>query len=330
MKNNDLIHLEVEALKLKLKLKALKIKNKLSEAINIDPIDIENIKTSVTHTGSRKNIDITYKYHIHINSSYIRFYAFGVFCTFQIVRDTKVLGIDSMYIKDNVKTGIEKFFGTKIKKEHIYIRITPESWENIKNIESEFEQEKNKYLERYEQAASLLPTFYTMHFELDWGDYLSNTERSIRLKRPPLSVDNGDKTIKEYLFWNKRIADRANEWSEDWEKVTAGDTSKTEVIIPEALAHKWIKYHFELDAIEQAEKEKKEKAAADYRAKEKAEREAKFAEAKRTGKKVLLYSEFLSDNQIPRRFRDDDSDMGHLLTYAMPDGSTSEDFSHAY
>lgn len=56
----------------------------------------------------------------------------------------------------------------------------------------------------------------------------------------------------------------------------------------------------------------------------------KFDEAKRTGKPVVLSQIFLTGDDIPKQFRDDDSDMGHLIQYAMPDGSTTEEFLHAY
>lgn len=66
------------------------------------------------------------------------------------------------------------------------------------------------------------------------------------------------------------------------------------------------------------------------KAKEDIERQAKFDEAKRTGKAVVLDREFFSGSQIPREFREPDSDMGNLITYAMPDGSTKQEFSHSY
>ena len=77
--------------------------------------------------------------------------------------------------------------------------------------------------------------------------------------------------------------------------------------------------------IEAKEAEKKEKEA-----KREAEKQAKFAQAKATGKPVELHSIFLTGSDIPRKYRDEDSDMGHLIVYAMPDGTTSEGFSHAY
>lgn len=57
---------------------------------------------------------------------------------------------------------------------------------------------------------------------------------------------------------------------------------------------------------------------------------AKFAEATRTGKPVQIYSTFLAGNAIPKNYRDQDSDMGHLVCFAMPDGSTSEEFYHSH
>lgn len=60
------------------------------------------------------------------------------------------------------------------------------------------------------------------------------------------------------------------------------------------------------------------------------ERKAIFEEAKKTNKPVELYRYFLSDQQIPYQHRVPDSDMGHLIGYAMPDGSVKEEFNHAY
>lgn len=84
--------------------------------------------------------------------------------------------------------------------------------------------------------------------------------------------------------------------------------------------------------IETGTKNKQDKINADAKkeADTKAARQAKFDEAKATGKRVLLSQYFMSGNDIPRRYHDEDSDMGHLCTWANPDGTTSESFSHAY
>ncbi len=97
-------------------------------------------------------------------------------------------------------------------------------------------------------------------------------------------------------------------------------------------------YYYEMAAgdmaniIETGQKNKEDKISAEAKkeADAKAARQAKFEEAKVTGKRVLLSQYFMSGNDIPRRHRDEDSDMGHLCTWANPDGTTSESFSHAY
>jgi seryl-tRNA synthetase len=97
-------------------------------------------------------------------------------------------------------------------------------------------------------------------------------------------------------------------------------------------------YYYEIlevditEIIERGQKNKEDKISAEAKkeADAKAARQAKFDEAKSTGKRVLLSQYFLSGNDIPRRYRDEDSDMGHLCTWANPDGTTCESFSHAY
>ena len=74
----------------------------------------------------------------------------------------------------------------------------------------------------------------------------------------------------------------------------------------------------------QEEREAKEEAS-------KAEREAKFEEAARTGKKVLLESRFVAGNMVPKRFRHiPDNDMGHVHTWALPNGKVRETFSPSH
>lgn len=80
----------------------------------------------------------------------------------------------------------------------------------------------------------------------------------------------------------------------------------------------------EVKAAEIAEKKEAEKLA------ETEKRNAIFDQAKVTGERVILSQHFLSGDNIPRRYCDEDSDMGHLVMWANPDGTTSESFSHAY
>ena len=60
------------------------------------------------------------------------------------------------------------------------------------------------------------------------------------------------------------------------------------------------------------------------------EEKQKFEEAKKTGEPVVLSSVFLTGESIPYQYREKDSDMGTLVTYAMPDGSEKEQFNHTY
>ena len=87
-----------------------------------------------------------------------------------------------------------------------------------------------------------------------------------------------------------------------------------------------------LTVIEKGQKSKEENinAAAKKEADAKAACEAKFNEAKATGKRVLLSECFVSGSNIARKYREEDSDMGTICKWANPDGTTSESFSHAY
>ena len=58
--------------------------------------------------------------------------------------------------------------------------------------------------------------------------------------------------------------------------------------------------------------------------------EVKKSEAISTGKNVEIYSIFLSNDSIPRKYRNEDSDMGHLIEYFDKNGERKETFSHSY
>ena len=62
----------------------------------------------------------------------------------------------------------------------------------------------------------------------------------------------------------------------------------------------------------------------------KEERDAKFQKAKETNKPVVLDKTFLTGNQIPKAYKEPDSDIGTLYTLAMPDGQIKQKFQHNY
>jgi hypothetical protein len=103
-----------------------------------------------------------------------------------------------------------------------------------------------------------------------------------------------------------------------------GDYSITTYYEVDQAGLKNIIYAGEAKSIEISEKKEAARVAETQKC------EAIFEQAKVTGERVILSQIFLSGSNIPRRYCDDESDMGHLITWANPDGTTSESFSHAY
>jgi hypothetical protein len=287
---------------------------------------------SVKHKASGKEIMVAWKMFIGIHLQHIAFMAFGgERVAFVVKNDRKCIDVGLPDAK--LKSELESFFGYKINAgQHIYITIDDDGMEKYEKLAEEFEQAKSGFLNKYARLAAQQPTYYEMRYSVDWGDYSTTIERSIALMRKALPIDrNVDKPVVSYYLSNNTIGDKADEWDADWKAVTKGDESLTRVVIDNDLARKWIIIHNELQAAKE-EKDQQIKAEKDKKAAEEAKRRADiFEQAKTTGKPVQLYSHFVSGNSVPKKYRDDeDNDMGNIVVYAMPDGTTTEKFFPAY
>ena len=289
----------------------------------------------ITHKRSGKQIEVSVTRQLSVHYPRIIYSAFNTNVVFTIKEGRKCLELSSYKFKDkSVVKAVEHFFNVKINtKQNLFIEITDESWSTIKKEEASFEIAKEEMRKDYERRASELPVWYEMYDFLDWGDYTINREREIKVYREALPEDNGNRVVvKTYSFWNEKgmlNAEMAAEWDADF-KANNNDIEKSSVKISTELAEKWISNHA---LVESKKAEEDLKRQEEREAKNKAEEERRrkcFAQAKETGKPVQLYSIFLSGNDIPRSMRDEDSDMGNLVTFAMPDGSTKEEFYHAY
>lgn len=246
-------------------------------------------------------------------------------------------GIKNLYISEyemkKAKKAVESFFNVKLSNTPVQISITDESWNTLKDFEAEAIERANKLKAEYQAKIDAQPRKYARYDFLDWGDYKITQERKIF--QVYLSLDS-DRWVIEETIANLNDS-RIGEYSDEWEAITGesikvgnyrDDLGIIEVSEDEAL--KWVGRSVEANQKAENEKAEKERIKAEKEAAAKAERQAKFDQAKKTGKPVLLYSTFVTNNDIPRQYRDEDSDMGHLNVYAMPDGTTSESFSHAY
>ena len=258
------------------------------------------------------------------------FEAFGTSIQFKI-RDSKKCLYLSDYSYNKWGTELSKFVGQKIKKCSIGIEITDESWELMLQIKSEMVTEQKELINLHKKEAAEQSTWYEMYSFLDWGDYSINNEREVIVYRNPMEKwgENKKMRVKTYKLWNDSVGIHTKNWDIDF-KENGGGGEITSVKITEDIALKWIAISNEAIRKEQ---EKKDIDAAKNKERiesQKAERLAKFEKAKESGTPVLLYSVFLTYNDIPLKYRDDESDMGHLETFAMPDGSIKEKFIHAY
>jgi len=287
---------------------------------------------SVKHKASGKEIMVAWKMFIGIHLQHIAFMAFGgKRVAFVVKNDRKCIDVGLPDAK--LKSELESFFGYKISAgQHIYITIDDDGMEKYEKLAEAFEQAKSGFLNKYARLAAQQPTYYEMIYSVDWGDYSTTIERGIALMRKALPIDrNIDKPVVTYYLSNNTIGDKSDEWDADWKAVTKGDESLTRVVIDNDMARKWIIIHNELQAAKE-EKDQQIKAEKDKKAAEEAKRRADiFEQAKTTGKPVQLYSHFVSGNSVPKKYRDDeDNDMGNIVVYAMPDGTTTEKFFPAY
>lgn len=248
------------------------------------------------------------------------------------------LFISSFYFKE-AKAHLAEYIPPmeSMKKANITIVVNHSEYERLKAeieaIEAPIREKIQAANDARKAREAAQPRVYARWDFLDMGDYAINQEREILECREPLPEEMQTLKVVRTVasLWNDRIGEYGDEWKAiQGEKREVGNYVFPLVIISEAEARKWQARAEEADnaaAKAKEEKEAKRKAAEESR---QADRAAKFAQAKKTGEKVLLDSFFISGSEIPRRFRDEDSDMGHLCQWAMPDGTVTETFSHSY
>jgi hypothetical protein len=289
----------------------------------------KTLSLNLKHKRSGKIIPVEVQYTIYQHGTkFLRFRSFNAPSHIKEVQGKKCIALSSTFFKDFQKE-VSAFFGIKLSKSNVNIEISDDSWDEVQTLSKEVDKIAETVKNEFQTLADQQPTYYVMYEFLDWGDYSIHQERDIIKMRKALPGEENDQTIEKISFWDGNVRDKGDEWSADFKSVK-GDKEGSKFEISTELAQKWIAYKAEFDRLqaqEQAEEERRQKQKAAAR---EAEEKAKFEEAKTTGKAVVLYSYFLSGNDIPRNFREEDSDMGHLYVLAMPDGTTKEQFSHAY
>lgn len=253
---------------------------------------------------------------------------------FEEKQGKRCMRIGSHNVDASVINYVKNSFGVQVKKGDLYFQITDESWNDIQETILKFNKEVSEFKTEKQKRIDALPIRYYLHDSMDWGDYTSDKIQAIVVMRDQLEEEtHGTKhgiIVKSYYLNNSDIKEIRQEWDVDY--INSGGSVNDSLYhqISNELAEKWIGNWLKVQNQKAAiEAEKRAKAEAAQKA-EKQRREDCFAKAKETNQPVQLYSGFLSGDDIPKRFRDDDSDMGNLISYAMPDGSVTEKFIHAY
>jgi len=237
-------------------------------------------------------------------------------------------------LQKEVRLALEKTLNCKLATDgDTYITITDDSYSKLEQIRANFSKEVEDFNADFEARASKMNKFYVMYKFLDYTDYAINDIREIRVYREAMSDENIDKVlVKTYKLYNLSDENLRKEFDNDFN--SAESLNETEVIISEKVAEKWINVSENKEnEIKVAEESKKTAQMLDLQKIEE-EKEAKKRDALRkaieTGEKVVIVSYFVQGNDIPKKFRKSDSDMGEYVIYAMPDCTIKEEFIHAY
>ena len=223
----------------------------------------------------------------------------------------------------------------------VTLKLSASDVENLRAIETEFKRPYKEEQDRIKQEKDVeiakMPTFLCFNSGFNWGDYSIEAINQVVKVRAMTEEEKGrysethrDKyIIQEYIMNDSpTLSEIGIEGREKFGEST--DSYDLFLISDEEvqqLRTLWNEKQEEKRLIE-AEKQAKIKAKEQEAEKIRAD---KFAEAKATGKPVLLNSWFVSGDDVPRKYQHiEDNDMGSICIYAMPDGSTREDFSPSY
>lgn len=290
-------------------------------------------KISITRAN---NEVITVEVERNFTAQKILFTLQNVITELVIKENRKCLKISKYAILQKaVRLALEKTLNCKLTTDRdTYITITDDSYSKLEQIRANFSKEVEDFNADFEARASKMNKFYVMYKFLDYTDYAINDVREIRVYREAMSDENIDKVlVKTYKLDNLSDENLRKEFDNDFNSAESL-LNETEVRINEKVAEKWINVcKNKQNEIKLAEERKRTAQMLDLQKIEE-EKESKKRDALRkaieTGKKVVIASYFIQGNDIPKKFRESDSDMGEYVIYAMPDGSIKEDFIHAY
>ncbi len=297
-------------------------------------------KEFIVKTKSGFEFPITVRVENSGNYCHVRYFAGNSTMELQeknTAANSPAVFIDSYYYKE-AKAHLEQFIPAVkgMKKANFIIAITPDEYSRLISEILPFtmphiEAAAKAKAER-EALEAAQPRVYVRWDFLDCGDYSTNQERAILECREPLPDEPQTLKVVRTVaqLWNRRIGEYAEEWQAMQGAIRTVSNKGGLMVVSKEEAMKWKARAEEADRKDQEAKAEKEAAAKALQEAAEKEYAAKFEEAKRTGNPVKLSSFFLSGSDIPRKYRDEDSDMGHLVTYAMPDGTTKESFHHAY
>ncbi len=239
-------------------------------------------------------------------------------------------------LQKEVRLALERTLNCKLPANgDIYITITDDSYSKLEQIRANFSKEVEDFNADFEARASKMNKFYVMYKFLDYTDYAINDIREIRVYREAMSDENIDKVlVKTYKLDNLSDENLRKEFDNDFNSAESLSLNDKEVKISEKVAEKWINVSENKEnEIKVAEESKKTAQMLDLQKIEE-EKESKKRDSLRkaieTGEKVVIVSYFLQGNDIPKKFKELDSDMGEYVIYAMPDGTIKEEFIHAY
>ena len=291
----------------------------------------ETVPVELIHARSGKKIPIEIEVTYYPDGRhFVRTQAFGLMGWKLLEMDgKKCLSIKSVFYKE-FKAPVERFFATTLRKQNLGIEINDKTYQQGLQVIKQAARQAQQLSQEHNERALNQPVFYLMYDFQNWGDYVISHERTITKMREALPQESGDQVVAIYSFLDASIHDKAQEWREDLKAQGIAEKVGESKRIPSGLAEKWIAYRSEF-AERERHAEQQEQAVRQHKMQQQEEeRLAKFAQAKSSGKPVLLYQTVCHEDDLPVSLREDESDIVHVYGYAMPDGTTKEEYSHCY
>lgn len=291
---------------------------------------METIKKrfDLTHpSGKTLPVDVEY------DRISIRFNLFGIISVSPGIEKGKK-AIHASYLSKEGKKLIEDFFLTKINGDGVFISITDASYDALCDVMASRKELHDEYEALKLKLSTEADKFYQLYDFLDYGDYKIEQSRYVYTMRKGIA-ELAEDVEQNYLFASESILLCSPEQVAAWNsciELNGGEPQNGKRTNPvgKDIVDKIVavsNINKEAERAKQAEIEKAKQQKIDIK---KEEERKKFAEAKLTGKSVLLSQHFIHEDQLPKHLREDESDMVTVCIWAEPDGTTKETYTHSY